>query len=89
MCGNNVSRKYWLKADRPNEAEKMWPFFAPCPDFMGAMPPLTPSSYTPANSNSHTQKLFLSFLSKMGQIIHSLYCTVYNKSYNLQSTLHH
>ena len=35
MCGNNVTRKYWLIADRPNEAKKMWPFFAPCPDFMG------------------------------------------------------
>ena len=34
MCGNNVTRKYWLIADRPNEAKNMWPFFAPCPDFM-------------------------------------------------------
>ena len=38
----------------------MWPFFAPCPDFMGAMapppppppprpPPCPPSSYTPGS----------------------------------------
>ena len=35
MCGDNVTRKYWLIADRPNDAKKMWPFVAPCPDFMG------------------------------------------------------
>ena len=42
MCGNNVARKYWLIADRPNEAKKMWPFFGPCPDFMGGHGPLPP-----------------------------------------------
>ena len=26
MCGNNVTRKYWLIADRPNEAKKCGPF---------------------------------------------------------------
>ena len=35
LCaGNKVTRKYWLMANMPNEA-KNWPFFAPCPDFMG------------------------------------------------------
>ena len=43
MCGNNVTRKYWLIADRPNEAKKMWPFFAPCPDFMGGHGPPLPT----------------------------------------------
>ena len=43
MWGNNVTMKYWLIADRPNKTKKMWPFFAPCPDFIigggGAWPP--------------------------------------------------
>ena len=26
MCGNNVTRKYWFIADRPNEAKKCGPF---------------------------------------------------------------
>ena len=26
MCGNNVTRKYWLIADRPNKAKKCGPF---------------------------------------------------------------
>ena len=43
LCGNNFTRKYWLIADRPNEAKKMWSFFAHCPDFMGGMPPPLPT----------------------------------------------
>ena len=44
MCGNNVTRKYWLIADRPKNVA----LFRPCPDFMGGgMAPLPPSSYTP------------------------------------------
>ena len=45
LCGNHVNRKYWLIADRPNEAKKCG-LFASSPDFMGAMPPPAPSSYT-------------------------------------------
>ena len=26
LCGNNVTRKYWLIADRPNKAKKCSPF---------------------------------------------------------------
>ena len=61
MCGNNVNRKYWLIADRPNEAKKMWPFFAPCPDLMGwghaPLPSvfLHPCTYTYTHTYIHTQ----------------------------------
>ena len=45
MCGNNVTRKYWLIADRPNKAKKGGPFspLGLVQILWGAMPPPLPT----------------------------------------------
>ena len=43
MGGNNVTRKYWLIANRPNEAKKCGPFSPLVQILWGAMPPPPPA----------------------------------------------
>ena len=61
MFGNNVTRKYWLIADRPNEAKIMWPFFTPCSDFMGGggMATSAPLFLHPRTCQLNKQKLII------------------------------
>ena len=58
LFGNNVTRKYWLIADRPNNAKKCGPF-SPLVQIQlggGGMPPPPgpPSSYTPDDKPQST-----------------------------------
>ena len=52
MCGNNVTRKCWLIADRPNKEKICGPFSPLVQILWGAMAPCPPpSSYTPAQAS--------------------------------------